>query len=116
MSKFYAAAKRRNAKRHSAQQQRKMANARAARERLIAQRPAPEYPPIVDPREPFLRITIETAAGTERWLIYPGKKRRHGVTVNGELLLLSGRARHSLSQIHAELRKRAAMVERGLRS
>lgn len=87
----------------------------AGKERARLARPPPEYPPIVDPREPFLRITVETATGTERWEVYPGKRRAHGVTVNGDLLVLDGRRRHSLSQIHAELRRRAAMVERGLR-
>lgn len=115
MSDFYAAAKLRNRKRHSARTHQKMANARAARARNIAASPAPDYPPIIDRSEPFLRITVETSSGAELWLIYPGKRRQHGVTVNGKLLVIDGKARHSLTAVYAELRRRGAMVERGLR-
>lgn len=87
----------------------------AGKERARLARPAPEYPEAVDRSKAFITHTIETAAGVERWEIFPGKKRAHRVDVNGELLVLDGRRRHSLSQIYAELRKRAAMVERGLR-
>lgn len=79
------------------------------------ERPAPEYPPIVDSSVPFLRVTIESATGVEQWTIYPGKKRAHRVEIDGVRWIVDRRPRHSISAVSAEIRKRMAMVERGLR-
>jgi translation initiation factor IF-1 len=87
----------------------------AGKARLRMERPAPEYPQIIDSSVPFLRVTIESAAGAERWAIYPGKRRAHRVEIDGEDWIVGNRPRHSISAIYAELRKRGAIVERGLR-
>jgi hypothetical protein len=88
-------------------------NAGKARRRM--ERPAPEYPPIINSSTPFLRVTIESAGGAEQWAIYPGKKRAHRVEIDGERWIVERRGRHSVSAVAAEIRKRTAMVERGLR-
>jgi hypothetical protein len=87
----------------------------AGKARLRMERPAPEYPQIIDSSVPFLRVKIESATGAERWAIYPGKKRAHRVEIDGERWIVDRRPRHSISAVAAELRKRMAMVERGLR-
>lgn len=87
----------------------------AGKMRLRLERPPPQYPPIIDSSTPFLRINIETATGTERWAIYPGKKRAHRVEVNGSPWVVAGRKRHSVSAVSAHIRKQMAMTERSLR-
>jgi hypothetical protein len=88
-------------------------NAGKARRRM--EQPAPAYPPIIDSSVSFLRVTIESSTGAERWAIYPGKKRAHRVEIDGERWIVDRRPRHSVSAVAAELRKRMATIERGLR-
>jgi hypothetical protein len=87
----------------------------AGKARLRLERPAPEYPPIIDSSVSFLRVTIESATGSEQWAIYPGKKRAHRVEIDGERWIVDRRPRHSISTAAAEIRKRMATIERGLR-
>jgi len=88
-------------------------NAGKARRRM--ERPPPDYPPVIDTSVPFLRVTIESVSGAERWALYPGKKRAHRVEIDGERWVVDGHSRHSISAVSAEVRKRMAIVERGLR-